>query len=241
MSSSSGNGMITLICVGGFIVVVCFFLLLSAFQARKRKNGFTAAIGQLGFAAQTQPDPELAAGLQRLFEPAKVNSLKNVAVKLMGDENYYLFDITYTSPQYSNHSSSSVNTEFNNVAILSPHLDLPPFILLNRMKIPGALAGLADSVLIYGAASAGFSEYKQVPPVFQMNYMLFVKDDPRVATAFTDELLNRIGLLDNIVGRGEDRLLMLNRFDFRASSKLDVNKLSDQVNLLRQFTDWLVK
>jgi hypothetical protein len=235
------NGMIALLCVGGFFVIICFFLLLSAFQAQKRKKGFTAAVAQLGFTPQPQADADLLSQLGQLYAPAKVNKVKNTAVRLLGDEKTYLFDITYTSPRYSSSSSSSMTTEFNNVAVYSPHLDLPPFILMNKMKMPGALEGMAEGVLTYAAANAGFKEYTDAPTVFQMNYMLFVKDDPHTSTAFTDELLNRIGLLDGIVARGEDHLLVINRFDLRGSSKLDEVKLSEMVTLARQFCDWLVK
>jgi hypothetical protein len=44
-----------------------------------------------------------------------------------------------------------------------------------------------------------------------------------------------------VVGRGAGQLLIVNRFNFRASSKLDAVKLSEQVTLAKQLTDWLVK
>jgi len=242
MPANNDNGLITLICVGGFFLVILILLLLAMIQGRKRKTAFGATMTQLGFQAQPQADAEFLGHLQRLFAPSQVKKVSNLAVKLVGDERYFLFDITYTSPRMSyDDSGSSINTEYNNVAVLSPHLDLPPFILMNRIKAPGALAGMADGVLSYAATAAGFTEFKEVPTVFQMNYMLFVKEDPRLATAFTDQLLGQLGLLDGVVARGLNQLLVLNRFDLRGSSKLDSVKLADQVTLLRQMTDWLVK
>jgi hypothetical protein len=239
--SGNDNGMIALICVGGFVFAICVILLLSAIQTGKRRKGFAAAMSSLGFVPQQKADIELLAKLQAVYAPARVAKVSNLATRLVGDEHYYLFDCSYITPStYSNQPASSA-TEYNNVAVLSPHLDLPPFILLCRMKAPGALAGLADRVLTMGAASAGFKEYLEVPTVFQMNYMLFVNDDPRVKEAFTDTLLNKIGLMDSVVGRGAGQLLIVNRFNLRASSKLDEGKLSEQVNLARQMTDMLVK
>jgi hypothetical protein len=241
MNSNNGNGMFALICIGGFFLLVGIVILLSALQSQKRKRDFAATIAQLGFQPLPQGDAVLLGLLQNLYAPARVNRVRNLAARREGDETYYLLDITYTSPRTSYNSSSSMTTENNNAVIISPHLDLPPFILMNRIKAPGALAGMADSVLIYAAGAAGFTEYKEVPTVFDMNYMLFVKEDPRVKTAFTDELLSQIGLLDGVVGRGYGQLLLLNRFDLRGSSKLDALKLTEQVNLLRQVTGWLVK
>ncbi len=242
MVISSNNGMIALICVGGFVLVICVILLLSVLQSGKRRKGFASAVAGLGFVPQQKADVELLAQLQAVYAPAKVNKVTNIATRLVGDEHYYIFDCTYITPStYSNQSSSSSATEFNNLAVLSPHLDLPPFILLCRMKAPGALAGLADRVLTMGAASAGFKEYLEVPTVFQMNYMLFVNDDPRVKDAFTDTLLTQIGMMDSVVGRGAGQLLIVNRFNLRASSKLDPAQLSEQVTLAKQLTDWLVK
>lgn len=242
MPTNNGNGLVTLICVGGFFLVIFVIILLAVIQGRKRKGAFGATAAQLGFQAQSQADSEFLARLQMLYDPAQVKKVSNLAVKLVGDERYFLFDITYLSPRMSyDNSGSSITTEYNNAAILSPHLDLPPFILMNRIKAPGALAGMADGVLSYAASAAGFREYKEVPTVFEMNYMLFIKDDPRVATAFSDQLLNQLGLLDGVVGRGEGQLLVLNRYDLRGSNKLDAVKMAEQVALLKQVTDWLVK
>lgn len=242
MPTNDGNGLIALICVGGFFLVFLIILVLSVIQKQKRKAAFGIVVTQLGFRAQPQADAEFLSHLQKLYEPAQVKKVSNVAVKLVGDERYFLFDITYTSTRMSsNDSEPSINTENNNVAVLSPYLDLPPFILMNRIKAPGALAGMADGVLSYAASAAGFREYKEVPTVFEMNYMLFIKDDPRLETAFSDQLLNQLGLLDGVVGRGLDKLLVLNRFDLRGSNKLDAVKMAEQVTLLRQVTDWLVK
>jgi hypothetical protein len=239
--TGNDNGMIALICVGGFMLVICLILLLSAFQAGKRRKGFAEAASRLGFTAQPKADVELLAKLQSVYIKAKVNKVTNVASKLVGDERYYIFDVSYTSMAFSSNQSSSSTTEYNNVGVISPHLDLPPFILLNRMKAPGALAGIADSMLTMGAASAGFTEFTEVPTVFQMNYMLFGSDNALLRDTFTDTLLNKIGMMDNVIARGGGQVLIINRFDLRSLSKLDEGKLSEQVNLARQMTDLLVK
>jgi hypothetical protein len=217
-------------------------LLLSAFQSGKRKKGFAAAVAGLGFVPQQKADVELLAQLQAIYAPAKVNKVTNIATRLVGDEHYYIFDCTYITPStYSNQSSSSSATEFNNLAVLSPHLDLPPFVILSRTKAPGALAGIADNFFAMAAASAGLKEYREVPTIFQMNYMLFVNDDPRVKDAFTDTLLTQIGMMDGVIARGSGQCLVVNRFNLRMVGKWDSGKLSEQVSLARQMTDLLVK
>jgi len=243
--SGNDNGMIALICVGGFMLVICLILLLSAFQTRKRRKGFAEAAARLGFAAQAKADVELLGKVQEVFQRSRVTKVSNVAAKLVGDEHYYLFDVSYTSPSFSSspstsHSSSST-TEYNNVGVLSPHLDLPPFALLSRTKAPGALAGIADNFFAMAAASAGLKEYREVPTVFQMNYMLFVNDDPRVKDAFTDTLLTQIGMMEGVLARGSGQLLVVNNSNLRTTGKLDEGKLLEQVNLARQLTDMLVK
>ncbi len=242
MPINDGNALIALICVGGFFLVFLILMLLSVIQKRKRKTALGTIVTQLGFQVQPRADAEFLRHLQKLYEPSQVKKVSNVAVKLVGDEWYFLFDITYTSPRMSSSDSyPSISTENNNVAVLSPHLDLPPFILMNRIMAPDVLGGIPDRVLSYTATAAGFREYKEVPAVFEMNYKLFIKDDPRLATAFPDQLLNQLGLLDNVVGRGLDKLLVLNRYDLRGSDKLDAVKMAEQVALLKQVTDWLVR
>jgi hypothetical protein len=245
MVISGDGGWVALICVGVFFLVVVVLLLLSLGQTSRRRKGFAAAVTGLGFAPQSKPDVELLARVQEVFQRSKVMKISNVAEKLFGDERYFIFDCMYTSPSYTSspstsHSSSSM-TEYNNVAVISPHLDLPPFVILSRTKAPGALAGIADNVLAMAAASAGLREYSEVPTVFQMNYMLFINDETRARETFTDALLNQIGMMDGVIARGCGQCLVVNHFTLRTTGKWDSGKLSEQVALARQMTDLLVK
>lgn len=240
ISFGNGDGSFGLICFGSIVLVVAVFLVVSAISAKNRKKKMLGMIGQLGFTSQPQPDADFTAALAALYAPSRVQKVSNLARKLFGDENYYLFDVTTLTPQTSSESAGSSSTEYSNVGILSPHLNLPPFLLMQRMSAPGKLGGMIDNLLVFGAMNAGFHELKQVTTAFQLNYMLFIKDDARAAEVFTDQVLDRIAMLDHVIARGEGRLLVFNRFEVRNNGKLDENGLAQQVQLARQLCDMLV-
>lgn len=241
MNIGNDNGLIALICVGFFAIVVVVLLVLSGISTKKRRQALAGVISQTGFTPQAQPDADFMAALAALYAPSKIAKVSNLARKLFGDENYYLFDVTSITPSYSSNSTSSSNVEYSNVGILSPHLDLPPFMLMMRVAAPGRLGGMLDNLLVMGAANNGFHELTGVTTAFQINYMLFVKDDVSAREVFTDPVLDRIALLDRVVARGEGRLLIFNRFEVRTSGKLDANGMAQQVTTARQLCDLLVK
>ncbi|MCX5657399.1 MAG: hypothetical protein NTZ48_04140, partial [Candidatus Omnitrophica bacterium] len=149
------------------------------------------------------------------------------------------FDCTTSNQSNSSGSTSSADSEYHNVAILSPHLDLPSFLLITRISAPGPFGGMLDSLIASGATRAGFIEWQSVPPDFDLKYMLYIKENPRVEKVFTEQVLSSIAKTEHVVARGNGRLLVFNHFDSRRGGKVEANVLADLIQQARQFCDWL--
>jgi hypothetical protein len=239
MTISFGDNDLGMICFGLFFLVLIVLVIFAVLSNRKRKQKLQGLVSQLGFTPQAKEDLELSSALSMAYAPTSIQKINNLAGKVFGDERYYIFDITTISQSYGNRNSSSSNVEYNNVAVLSPHLNLPAFMLMQHMSAPGKLGGMIDNLLVSAAMSAGFHELQDVTTAFHLNYMLFVKDDARARLVFTDKVLDRIAMLDGAIARGDGRLLIFNRFNLRNNGKLDEMILAQQVDLARQMCGWL--
>lgn len=242
MSLVSGNNLFSILCVGLFLLVFVVLIVITLVQSGKRKKALLENAHQLGFTPQSKPDPELLTRLNKLYFPAKVEKLSNLARKIFGDETYYLFDCQTSNSNQTSDTNGNSSLEYANFAILSPHLDLPPFMLITRLpSMPGALEGMLENLIVMAAARAGLQEYQAVSPEFSLKYMLFTRDDPRCEKVFTNEVLAWIAHQEQLVVRGEDDLLIYNRYEFRRIGNVAANKLADLVQEARQLCDWLVK
>ncbi len=235
----NNNGSIALICFGILLLVMVIFIVIASISARKRKHALLGMVGKFGFQAQSQPDTDFLDQFRIVYAPAKVLRVSNLSKKAVGDEAYYLFDCT-TNNNQSSPDSTSINSEYSNIAVLSPHLDLPPFLLINHITMPGGFGNMLDSVIVSGAMAAGFHEMQEVTTAFKLGYMLFVQDDARARSIFTDSVLNDIAMLDGVVARGQGQMFVFNSFKIRSSGKLDEAGLGEHIRLARQMCDWLV-
>jgi hypothetical protein len=75
--------------------------------------------------------------------------LGNVFVRRTGDGEVYLFDLTDTADR----ESSLVERQA--VAVVSPRLRLPPFLVIPRLRGEGAMPAMANRALTYLAKHAG--------------------------------------------------------------------------------------
>jgi hypothetical protein len=237
----NGNGSGGLIAVILFAVLMVVLIVIGVTYSRRRKKRLQESYARLGFTPQAQPDADFMAALITAYAPARVRKVSNLARKSFLDERYYLFDVTTNSPGYGSNSSDSSNLEYSNVGILSPGLALPSFMLITHIAAPGRISGLLDNMITAGAMSAGFYKMQGTPTAFDLNYMLFVKDEIRAREVFTDQVLNRIAMLDSVVARGEGRLLVFNRFKTRSGGKADDTVLAQQVDEARQMCEWLTE
>ncbi|MBI5953839.1 MAG: hypothetical protein HY865_19470 [Chloroflexi bacterium] len=92
--------------------------------------------------------------------------LRNVSRRVIPDGEMYLFDLVDTSGEDDSW------TERQAVAIISPHLNMPPLNLFPKADQKYAISGLANKVLVWGMSFMGthidFPEY----PEFASRYIV---------------------------------------------------------------------
>lgn len=237
----NGNGSGGLIAVILFAVLMVVLIVIGVSYSKRRKKRLLEIYSRLGFTLQAQPDADFMLALSAVYAPDRARKVSNLARKSFLDERYYLFDLTTSPSGYRSGSSESSNVEYSNVGIFSPGLSLPSFMLITHIAAPGRIGGMLDNMITAGAMSAGFYKMQGAPTAFDLNYMLFVKDEIRAREVFSDQVLNRIAMLDSVVARGEGKLLIFNRFTIRNGGKVSDTMLAQQVDEARQMCEWLTE
>lgn len=226
-------------CVGAFLLVFVVLLIIALSSNAKRKKQVDATARQFGFTRLAAPPPELMTALSSAFVPSAVSRVKNVYRRIYGDEQVYLLDIYSRSASYGNDNEESVDT--SSLATLSPHLDLPPFILFHRIQAPGKLGGLLDSIVEKTLAQSMLKSFQDVPPEFDINYALYTLDDAAAFQFFTPEILTRIASMEGIYARGQGRLLVVSSQALRQGAKLDSTSFASYLETARNLCDLMVR
>lgn len=230
-----------ILCVGLFAVVFAVILVVALTSAAKRKKEIGDAAAQLGFTPLAEADGELVARLTKLYAPYAVHKVSNLYSKPFGSETYYLLDCQTENPTRNSEGETSANSEFANVGVLSPALDLPPFMLMPRLpSMPAGLSGVLENLISLAASSAGLHEYDLVTPEFNSKYQLFVKEDARNEKVFSQPTLDWIARQEQIVARGVDDFLLFNRYNLRMKIKKEAGQLNGLAEGARQLCDFLV-
>ena len=226
-------------CIGAFLLVFVVLLIIGLRSNAKRKQQIEAIARQFGFTPLPTPPPELMSALSSAFVPSTVARVKNVYRRIYGDEQVFLLDIYSRSASYGNDNEESVDN--SSLVTLTPHLDLPPFILFHRIQAPGKLGGLLNSLLEKTLAQSMLKNFQDVPPEFDINYALYTLDDAAAAQCFTPEILTRIASMQGINARGQGRLLVVSSQVLRQGGKLDSASFSIYLETARSLCDLLVK
>jgi len=216
--------------IGAFIFIFAFvvlfaYALIYSNQRRKRLLRFAS---QMGFTV-IKKDEQLLRQLQPLYFPSRLLRISNLAKKKFQDGQIYLFDALSSDAGKSNHGEETHSSEFGNIAILSPRLNLPSFFLLAHIPGPGALMTLVENWMAETVERAGFSEVDTIPPDFSLQYRLFAKEDLRCEEVFSEKTLSAIARTGQIIARGSGNALVFNRLPISRGEKLDMNGLADHI------------
>ena len=231
-----GNESSSIICIGIFFLVFMVALIFILISAHKRKQALLGILDDVGFVIQPEAAPKLLEKLQPLYGPTRVEKVGMVAVKLIGDEMFYLYDCTTGNSQKSySRTRNSSSTEYSNLAVISPHFKLPSFILINRTSAPGNIGSMIDDLLIMQARSIGYAEWQYCSPAFNIKFILLSKSEERMLETFTTEVQERIIEMGDVLARGEDDTLVFNRNEIRRGVKLDAAQLADYIQDAREF------
>jgi len=220
-------------CVGFFLLVFVVLLIIALRLNNKRKKQLTSVANQFNFSPLAALPPEIMEALKTLYIPSRVTQIKNIYSHLFGDETYYLLDIYSRSSAFSNEE----NMETASLAVHSPHLDLPNFLLYYRVQAPGKLGGWIDSLVQNAMMQSALRSYQDVPPDFDLKYGLYTPDIEAAARFFTPELLSQIASIDGIYARGQGSLLVLTNQAVQKGGALDEASFTQYLQNARALCD----
>jgi hypothetical protein len=241
MQNTAATAPLSIICIAAFIGLMLVALVFALVASRRQGKETQRLARQLGFMPPVGPDETFMQRVRELYRPTSVRRVSNLMKKVEGIGSLYIFDVMTSETARPYNSENSGTSETRNIAILSPYLDLPPFLLMQRMAAPGALGQALDNLIATGASWAGFSEYDLVPPDFNLRYALYVREDPRVERVFTSEALSALAQREHLVARGENDLLVVNNYDVRRGTNLDEQSFAAHVEEAKRVFEILSK
>jgi cbb3-type cytochrome oxidase subunit 3 len=239
MSFNFDSNNFGVVCFGVVLLLFIVLLVIAIVYSSKRKHRIRQSANQMGFAPENNPGQELLEGLKAAYAPAQLVRITNVSKRAYADELVYLFDCSIRGINLSANSRSEVSTTTGNLGIQSPHLNLPHFVLMARVQLPQFLEGKMGSVIEEGIARMGMSPWQKVPPEFDAKYQLFVDEDPRVETVFTDSVLTKIAGLSPFNARGNGRIIIFNPRGMDQGSQMDDETLLQYVQAAQQLCELL--
>ena len=164
---------------------IIFFMFRAEYRGRQKKRQLSRAMGF----TPLDPSPELIQKITTLYHALRVKpsaasanifELQNVATKQLPDGTMFLFDLLDTSGEDNSYVENQA------VAISSPHLTLPYFLVFPKTDHEGRLAEMANQFLSWLIARFGqpidFSQY----PKFHSRYIVS-SPAPETTRLFLDE------------------------------------------------------
>jgi hypothetical protein len=159
-----------------------YFAITSTRKEAEQKKQNAQSLGFTPVQADTKLTEEIAALYRRSGAQSRYE-LRNISRRVIPDGEMYLFDLVDTSGEDDSW------TEKQAVAIISPHLNMPPFNLFPKADQKYAISGLANKVLEWGMSFMGtqvdFPEY----PEFTSRYIVSSNEATDWARGFFDQHL----------------------------------------------------
>jgi hypothetical protein len=239
MHISLDSGQFSLLCFGAFFLLFFVVLVFAVISSANRKKTVIEAARLSGFTPDANPDPAFVEELKNVFAPSRLIRVKNAFKRSFGDETLYLFD-SFIENTSSNRSEHETALEPGNLAVFSPHLNLPRFYMVSRLPLPGFLGPMMNNLLESEIARMGFTNYQNVPPDFDAKYSLYIDDETRAEQVFKESTLLRLAQMEQLNLRGQGRILVLNRKDLGQGSTFDAARLAGFVGQARAVCDLLM-
>ena len=182
------------------ILFIAAFVGLIAWVIWHEKNKKQARenfLSGLGF-IKMLPAPELLSRLDQIYRrsPSQKFELRAAFRKQTAQGMFYIFDLLETSGDENDQIGS------NSVAVISPDLNLPRFLVTGRMLFPGKAAGwmvgAAEKVIGWAASQGGYTrlDLEEFPEIDQ-KLMVLTQDETATGEFLTRERLARLTWLSN--------------------------------------------
>lgn len=186
--------------ITGAVLLVGWVVFAAIRAEQQKRRDLLEAARNLGFTPAAS-DPGLAARLTELYvhTPSKSKhsakppyKLQNVFKKRMSEGDVFIFDLVDTS------GDDSSQTEKHAVAIVSPRLDLPRFVMLPRIGGSSALAPVANKVLAWVARNYGSPVDFPHAPEFAQHFMVCSVDPEATRRFLSGDRLRRLAEMRNV-------------------------------------------
>jgi hypothetical protein len=208
--------------------LIIYSMVRSGHRSRERKQLFSQTLGFM----PGELAPVMVEKLQRLYQSVRFEKdrrvgdqylLENVSTKRFPDGEMILFDLIDPTGEDNSYIENQA------VAVHSPELDLPPFLIFPKTDQEGVLANAANTMLEWLIAQVGnpvdFSEH----PAFDRRYLVS-SPDPEVVRQFLDETkIRRLLGTSLLTIHAEGDLFTLSRIEM-GGNPITQEVLTDRVN-----------
>jgi hypothetical protein len=162
-----------------FFGLIVYGMFASGRKESERKRQMAQA---LGF-TPIEPEASLTATLSQLYQSRKAKSryeLRHVSRKTLPEGELVLFDLVETSGEADSYPEQQA------VAVISPHLNLPPFMIFPKADIEGQLSDLANRMLHWVVSKVETAVEFPEAPEFQWRYIV-TSPEPEATRRFLNE------------------------------------------------------
>ena len=227
---------------GGLVMMIVFGLAGGWVRRQRRSREVLAQARQLGFTLMPRFDRTFTDRIRCAYPPSANARAFNAAYRRHNELMIYLFDVRIT--QNENNRSQS-GAEQGVVALVSPLLTLPPFLLISRpaaLEKIGLVANLVDLALKQVGLAYGYRQVSfAIDSEFDRCYALFTNNEEAVKSFFTAFLVSRLCQTGGYMAHGGGDTLLLGSFNLaRAKNAVSTNQISERITQARQLYGWIL-
>lgn len=179
---------VELLVVLGILLLFGLLVVYIIYSERKGRAAKIELSRSLGF-SPIDPEPELIQRIVRLYQNLRKNGhapaddqfqLQNVACKRLPDYDLFIFDLLNRSGDEDSYIEDGA------LAVVSPHLELPTFLVFPKADIEGTLSFMGNKFLTWIFTKVGNPIEFPECPEFERRYLVS-SPDPAGTCQFLNE------------------------------------------------------
>jgi hypothetical protein len=212
-------------------------------QKRRRSRQALEQARQLGFTLLPLPDPAFANRMRCAYPPSANVRVSNAAFHRQNELLIYLCDVTTTHRGENRRSQPAA--EQGVVVLVSPLLNLPPFLLISRpaaLESIGLVANMVELVLKQVGLAYGYRQVSfNIDSEFDHRYLLFTNNEEPVKTFFNDSLVSLLAQTSGYVVRASGDTLLLGTINLgQPKNNPNINQISERIDQAHQLYAWIL-
>ena len=218
--------LLTVLCVLVFFGFIVYLMISHEKKELAKKVQIALA---LGF-SKVEPDQALLDQITRAYPHPKTNvryELKNVFRKIIADGEVVIFDLNNTA------SEEDGQVENQAVAIISPRLNLPHFVIHPLADTEGWATNLANRVMRMAVARSGVLVEFPESADFHKKYLLTSLDPSAAQHFFEPQMLHHLAQTHLLNINANENIFTLTSIDPTRKS-FDQQSMADRINQAMQ-------